>query len=258
VTLPISGTVPIGDFAYVKDGINPGSNQTREWLLTQTPDRDPSLRLCMEGNWIDPFRITKKRLWVRYDASRLTPEERKAGASLREQWIFDSPKIVYRQTAPRITAAVDLDGLCVRNSVHCIVLKERNETVLYALAAYLNSDVCRDYYQSFTGETRKTFPQVHIASVKQLRVPALFLDPRHRSTNRLARLAVRIASNAETHRSEVKHQYDTAIKQINDIVARAVASIQRPRWILGTSIFTSTGSSAFSSIATSNLKSGGT
>jgi type I restriction-modification system DNA methylase subunit len=68
VTLPIRGTIPIEEFAFVKDGINPGSMQTREWLLTDVPDGDPSLRLCMEGNWIAPFCITRKDLGVRYDA----------------------------------------------------------------------------------------------------------------------------------------------------------------------------------------------
>jgi hypothetical protein len=231
VTLPVSGTVPIGDFAYVKDGINPGSKQTREWLLTKTPDGDPSLRLCMEGNWIDPFCITKKRLWVRYDTSRLTPEERKAGASLRERWIFEAPKIVYRQTAPHIIAAVDREGLCARNSVHCIVLKNYSETVLYALSAFLNSDVFRDYYQSFTGETRKTFPQVHIASVRQLRVPEQLLNPSNRDTKRLANLAASVSSMS--HIDRLVHPRPNApapkqLKPMNELVARIVARLTPP------------------------------
>ncbi len=228
VMLPTAGTVPIGEFAFVKDGINPGSRQTREWLLTDTPDGDLSLRLCMEGNWIEPFHITRKRLWVRYDAARLTPDERKAGTSLREQWIFDSPKIVYRQTASHLIAALDHEGLCARNSVHCIVLKKYDETVLYALLAFLNSDVCRDYYQSLTGETRKTFPQVHVASVKRLRVPERILDPSHRDAKRLAQLAASVSSNSATEHFANKRGYATALKKLNILVAQMVANSSPP------------------------------
>jgi methylase of polypeptide subunit release factors len=220
VTLPISGTIPIGEFAFVKDGINPGSKRTREWLLTATPDGDPSLRLCMEGKWISAFRITRKRLWVRYDAARLTADERKAGASLREPWIFDAPKIVYRQTAPQIIAAIDRESLCARNSVHSMILKNHDDTVLFALVAFLNSEVCRDYYQAFTGETRKTFPQVHIAAVKKLRLPEHILDPTHPDTKRLAQLATGVSMNTDQRDTVFERTFAATIRKINELVAR--------------------------------------
>lgn len=187
--LPTQGTVLLADIAEVRDGINPGSRETRDKLLTTQPDDDPSLRLCMEGKWISPFVIEIGSLWVRYSPRLLTTSDRKAGASLREKWIFESQKIVYRQTAPYIIAAVDSRGLCARNSVHSIVLKKHHEDVLYALCAYLNSASFRSYYQSSTGETRKVFPQVHISSMKQLRVPAVLTDPNAPATRRLSSMA---------------------------------------------------------------------
>jgi hypothetical protein len=225
--LPISGTIPIGEFAFVKDGINPGSKRTREWLLTDAPDDDPSLRLCMEGNWITPFRITRKQLWVRYDAARLTAEERKAGASLRERWIFDSPKIVYRQTAPQIIASIDREGLCARNSVHSMILKNHDDTVLFALVAFLNSEVCRDYYQAYTGETRKTFPQVHIAAVKRLRMPERILDATHPDTKRLAQLAESVSTNTDQPDAVFERSFSATIRKINELVARMAARTRR-------------------------------
>lgn len=187
--LPTHGTVALSDIAEIKDGINPGSRETRDKLLTMEPDDDPSLRLCMEGKWISPFVIEIGRLWVRYSPQVLSARDRKAGASLREKWIFDSQKIVYRQTAPYIIAAVDSRGLCARNSVHSIVLKKHHEDVLYALCAYLNSTSFRLYYQSSTGETRKVFPQVHISSMKQLRVPSVLMDPDAAATRKLSSMA---------------------------------------------------------------------
>jgi hypothetical protein len=184
--LPTHGTVALAEIADIKDGINPGSRETRDKLLTTQPDDDPSLRPCMEGKWISPFVIEIGSLWVRYSTRLLSANDRKAGASLREKWIFDSQKIVYRQTAPHIIAAVDSRGLCARNSVHSIVLKKHHEDVLYALCAYLNSASFRLYYQSSTGETRKVFPQVHISSMKHLRVPATLMDPEAPATRQLS------------------------------------------------------------------------
>lgn len=217
--LPDLGTAAISDFAEVRDGINPGSAATRQRLLTDVVDGDPSLRLCMEGKWITPYAIAEAPLWVRYSQASLSSADKKAGASLRESWIWDSPKIVYRQTAPHIIAAVDPVGLAARNSVHSIVLIEHDETVLYAVCAYLNSGSFRAYYQGATGETRKVFPQVHISSVKSMRIPVALLDPRHDLTIRLAALAKSISSVVHLGDAFPTHRQDEAIvREIDSLV----------------------------------------
>jgi len=223
--LPETGTVSLSEMAYVKDGINPGPKQTRERLMVERPDGDPMLRLCMEGSWITPFVITIKDLWIRYDPSRLTAVERRAGASLRQAWIFDSPRIVYRQTAPYIVAAVDMRGLCTTNSVHNIILKEPNETVLFALLAYLNSTPFRLYYQATTGETRRVFPQVHISSVKQLLVPSVVADPEAEVTQLLAALARSVSVVVEGLEKGNTLAISQAQLRIDDIVRMILSSL---------------------------------
>ena len=167
---------PLSEFAEVRDGINPGARVTRERLLTDVEDGDPSLRLCVEGRWIYPFHIQRGSLWIRYDRAGVTRAEKKSGTSLRQQWIFDRPKLVYRQTASRLIVAIDLEGLCVRNSAHCILLKVHDEVVLFALSALLNSTPFISRYQHLSGEKRRVFPQVHISTVKRLNVPRCLFD----------------------------------------------------------------------------------
>lgn len=221
--LPTAGTIPIGDFAEVRDGINPGSKDTRARLLTNVDDGDPALRPCLEGKQITPFTITEGDMKVRYSDSILSPADKKAGASLRESWIWDSEKIVYRQTAPHIIAAVDTIGFAARNSVHSIVLRDQNETVLYALCGYLNSAPFRSYYQAQTGETRKVFPQVHVSSVKRLRVPAVLLDPRNHLTAALASL-VRSVSTVAPLGAPAPSPAEDALSEIDALVARLFES----------------------------------
>lgn len=224
--LPASGTLMIGEFAEVRDGINPGSASTRQRLLTEVDDGDETLRLCMEGKWITPYTIVEAPLWVRYSPTSLSPADKKAGASLRESWIWDSPKIVYRQTAPYVIAAVDSVGLAARNSVHSIVLNEPSEVVLYALCAFLNSSPFRAYYQASTGETRKVFPQVHISSVKSLRVPAVLLDPVHPLTVQLAELSKNISSIVSPGEIESAPPPDEAIlREVDSLIERLFAEV---------------------------------
>ena len=195
--LPESGTVAISEIAHVKDGINPGPKEMRDILLTKSGQRDAHLRRCLEGKNIERFRISFASLYVHYNPEMVTSEAKKKGTSLREEWIFTSPKIVYRQTAPHVIAAVDLRSFYAVNSVHSIVLLEYEESVLLALCGYLNSRFFREYYQKATGETRKTFPQVHISSMRSLRVPAEILDGSSDLTVRMAEITRALSAGSD-------------------------------------------------------------
>jgi len=110
-------------------------------------------------------------------------------------------------------------GLAARNSVHSIVLIEHDETVLYAVCAYLNSGSFRAYYQGATGETRMVFPQVHISSVKSMRMPVALLDPQHDLTIRLATLAKNISSVVHLGDAFPTNRQDEAIvREIDSLV----------------------------------------
>ncbi len=222
--LPVSGlrgfvcpTIALGDIAFIKDGINPGPRAVRQRLCTDR-EEDTACRKLIRGEDVTPYRITWRNRWVRYDPSILSREDKKRGASLRQQWIFESPRIVYRQTATRPIAAVDLAQHYTLNSVHNIVLKAHEEEVLFALCAYLNSDVCAQVYRERTGEVRKVFPQVHISAMKTLPVPAPLARSGHRVTRRLAELAKR------SSRDVPWQERDCLAREIERLVMQLVAS----------------------------------
>ena len=162
------------EIAFVKDGINPGRRKMRDKLVTNVTGE--KTRKLIEGCNIKEFALTWSGKFIIYDDSAISTQDKLEGTSLRKQWIFESTKIVYRQTAPKIIAAVDLQGFFDLNSVQNIILRESNEELLFALCGYLNSRILRDIYQSLTGETRKTFPQVHVSAVKMLPVPKILLS----------------------------------------------------------------------------------
>ena len=203
-------SVLIGEIAQVKDGFNTGSAQRRQSLLSKSnstlnPHAKAKYRPCLEGKWVTDFKITKQALTIKTDAIN----------SLSSGKRFEQKKIIYRQTAPHIIAAVDLEGLVYLNSAHAIILHQYDETCLFALCAYLNSDTFKKRYRLLSGETRKTFPQVHISTIKQTRIPMLITDSSNEYCIQLANIA-RTLSETELTQSDPK--YKELYQKLNQIV----------------------------------------
>jgi SAM-dependent methyltransferase len=159
---------PLGELCWVRDGINPGPRAFRERVLSTEPGRGLP---CLEGKDVTPFEIGAPRLWVTADPSLLTPELKRKGASFREPWIFDSEKLVSRQTSPTLVFARDTSGARLLNSAHATGLLEGTEESLLYFLGVLNSSALRWYYARSSGETRRVFPQVHVSALRKLPVP---------------------------------------------------------------------------------------
>jgi hypothetical protein len=160
---------PLEELCWVRDGINPGPRAFREQILGA--ERARGAHPCIEGRDIHAFRVAPPRLFVKTDPALLTRELKKRGASFREAWIFDSEKLVSRQTSPTLVFARDPGGLRLLNSAHATGrLPGTEEGLLYFLAV-LNSSALRWYYARSSGETRRVFPQVHVSALRRLPVP---------------------------------------------------------------------------------------
>jgi len=212
-------SVMLGEVATLRDGFNTGSAGQRAQLLSET--RHPqssaqhlSSRLCLEGKWITPYQIKVRSLWIRLPKS----------TSKTRQLLYNNPKIIYRQTATHPIAAVDLHGLCYLNSAHAIVidtdthdpLSTENLMILHAICAYLNSQRCQRYYQALSGEKRVTFPQVHVSTMRKLRVPKRLLDFKDPLTQSLAQYAQQLSEGLfkSDSRQELLAQIERIICQL--------------------------------------------
>jgi predicted RNA methylase len=166
--------VPLGDLCWVRDGINPGPRVFRERILVPLErSRLPrGLHPCVEGKDVKPFQLLPPRLAIDTDPALLTPELRRSGASFREAWIFESEKLVSRQTSPTLVFARDKEGgVHLVNSAHATGRHPGTEESLLYFLAVLNSSALRWYYARSSGETRRVFPQVHVSALRRLPVP---------------------------------------------------------------------------------------
>ncbi len=167
----------VRDLFFVKDGVNPGPAACRAMILDDVDPHAPSSRRYIEGKDIDPngWFVRPADKWLRYDQSLKNTANAAQGFSLRNAGVFQSPKLVYRQTADTLVVALDeRDDLVTLNSVHCIRSKTGDAEELLALLTILNSPLARLFYAVDSSETRDVLPQVHVSWLNQFRLPDAF------------------------------------------------------------------------------------
>jgi len=164
-------SMPLGSLCEIRDGVNPGPKDFRMRILDPSGPPKATWRKLLEGENVQRYRIIEPTRLIDYDQKLLTPGLKKQGASLRESWIFNPNKIVSRQTADRLIAAFDESDAVGINSVHFTRLKDGSPYSIWFILACLNSAILNRFYQLEFQETRSTFPQVHISTLRQLPIP---------------------------------------------------------------------------------------
>ena len=197
------------EFVTSRDGVNTGPRRMRDILLD--PQRmTPTVRPLIEGEDIAAagYVLKQPRRRIDYDSALIDAAARRAGSSLRQPTIFDRPKLVTRQTADTLIAAVEPKGEIVAlNSVHCHQLIDGSTERLWGLCAWLNAPLVRLFYALDGGEQRMVLPQVRIAWLRQLPVPADFpkwldrLAPMARDVSHLTSTSVAANALADIHLS---------------------------------------------------------
>jgi hypothetical protein len=178
-----SDSVPLESLAITRDGVNPGPKVFRERILNPSGPEKSTWRPFIEGRHVRPFQIKPSESIIDYDPELLTEDLRKQGSSFRNPTIFDAPKLVNRQTANTLIFALDDAGYCSINSVHNTRAIDGDRSTLVYLLGLLNSRLLRFYYRQHSQETRKVFPQVHIATLRQLPMrPIDWSNPRDAKT----------------------------------------------------------------------------
>ena len=192
------GGAPMETFFTTRDGISTGfqpfpqiilGTRRGEYFINRRGDRQPFSarrhRPVIDGAEISAYGpVAWQGRFVLYDKNLehhpKPPKGRPFNCQLRDPAIFDRPaKVLTRQTANRLIAALDRDRHFCRNSIHVTYPKEGLEEAvsLEALMMLLNSRLMNYYYRMSTQETGRAFPQVHIRSLRDLPIAEEVLDP---------------------------------------------------------------------------------
>ena len=162
-------------YCSVNNGVNTGNCAE---ILLSDKRRNKNYRKILEGKNVNRYATNWKGLWINYDPSLkqridikdLKTKQNKIDFALRDEKIFDSPKIIVRQTGDRIIANIDYDKYVTRHSTHCLVNEHKEINMLFLLGI-LNSRVTDFYYNYLIPEKGKAFAEVKGINIKQLPVP---------------------------------------------------------------------------------------
>lgn len=171
----ISSHNKIDFYCSVNNGVNTGN--CAEILLSDTP-KNSQYRKILEGKNINRYSTNWRGLWINYDSTLkqkinikdLKTKQNKIDFALRNEKIFNSPKIIVRQTGDKIIANIDTEKYITRHSTHCLI-NEYKEINLLFLLAVLNSEVTDFFYNYLIPEKGKVFAEVKGINIKQLPVP---------------------------------------------------------------------------------------
>jgi hypothetical protein len=159
----------LGDLYRVRDtGLNYNRAAVARRILYEAPEREHPLdQARYRGRNFDRYGPISRGGWLRHDArQRLLPDERlyldAATYALPE-------KIVFRQTADRMTATLDTTRMVMGRSV--IAVTSVGNAPLLPLLACLNSRLFTALYRALAGEEGRILPQVKVGMVLALPVP---------------------------------------------------------------------------------------
>ncbi len=166
-----SGAEQLSIFVDIRDGINPANIKDK---LVSDERGGPAFKPVLVGKDIKPFSLAWSGLFVNYDPSAVDKAKGEY-CFLREERIFlAEKKLVNRQTARRLIAALDDEQYYALNSCHLTLIEDDRLDIMYLLSLY-NSDLLNFYYSAVFRDTEKVFPQVKTANVEKL--PLKFGDP---------------------------------------------------------------------------------
>jgi type I restriction-modification system DNA methylase subunit len=219
----------ISIFCSVNNGVNTGNCAE---ILLSTKKETVNHRKILEGKNINRYTTNWKGLWVNYDPtirnriniSDLKTKQNKIDFALRDENIFNSAKIIVRQTGDKIIANIDFDKYVTRHSTHCLVNDFEKIDMLFLLGV-LNSKATNFYYNFLIPEKGKAFAEVKGVNIKQLPVPIINKSNEHsydqiiKFVNQLLQLNKDLqATTLETKKEQIKNKIDYSEDKINELV----------------------------------------
>lgn len=196
-------SVALGAIADIRDGIIQGAVGA-ELFLGKHPHAGPHCKPVLFGHMIEPFFCADRPEYICYDPVRLTELENRRtqgwgrGLRLRSPDIFEHPKILSRQTADHIIAAMDEQGRYYMNTLHGTTITDAAFDPWYVLAV-MNSALIRCWYAWRFSETGRSFAQVKIANLRTMPVLLLEPEPREKAAH-LARKVARARRQGQEYR----------------------------------------------------------
>ncbi|ODS29918.1 MAG: hypothetical protein SCARUB_04979, partial [Candidatus Scalindua rubra] len=213
---------PCKFFFDVKDGIVAGG--IKDVLFTDYRIDEYCHKLYF-GKGVGRYKLEWTGIWVNYRPEYMMKLEvkrkgsKRPGLWMREQKIFDRPKIITRKVGSHIIATLDRIGVYYEQTLHGSLLRELDNPydIRYFLGL-LNSTVMKFYYQAIVQQEGKLFPQIRISVLEALPMFTIdFSDPtEHSNHEKMVKLVDRMLDlHKQLSKAKVPHDREVLQRQIN-------------------------------------------
>ncbi|MDR3548314.1 MAG: TaqI-like C-terminal specificity domain-containing protein, partial [Candidatus Pacebacteria bacterium] len=210
--LPVS--VELGTISESKDGIIQGKVEDQLFLLKPI---DEDSKPLLFGKNIRKYQIFFEKNWVNYKPQKMMELElkrvngKRPGLWLRDPKIFERKKILTRQTADEIIAAMDESNhYYYANTLHGTTITDDSYHPYFVLGV-LNCKFTTWYYRSNTDEEGKVFAQIKIELLRRVPIPKASSTEQQPIVERVSRIL-------EGDRQNGSSVFSTMEKEIDDLV----------------------------------------
>ena len=163
----LKNTIILGEISETRDGIIQSKIPD---VLFLTENENEYCEKLLFGKDISKYELNFNNNWVNYqpeEMMKIEIERGGGGLRLRVREIFESNKILTRQTADSIIATIDTNNYFYSNTIHGTIIKDDTFEIKFILSI-LNSNVLKYYYRQTTSEGGKVFAQVKIEILRQM------------------------------------------------------------------------------------------
>jgi hypothetical protein len=225
----ISSHNKVDFYCSVNNGVNTGNCAE---ILLSDKSKNKNYRKILEGKNVNRYATDWKGLWINYDPSLkqridikdLKTKQNKIDFALRDEKIFNSTKIIIRQTGDRIIANIDYEKYVTRHSTHCLINEHKEIDMLFLLGV-LNSKVTDFYYNYLIPEKGKAFAEVKGINIKQLPVPNINKTNKEKEIKLINHVKQLLLLNKElqiltleTKKEQVKQKIEYNEDKVNELV----------------------------------------
>lgn len=161
----------------------------------------------------------------------------------RNPELFSSPKIVLRQTADSIYAALDAKGFYCLNSI--IILRPKDSKSINYLIGLLNSNLIRWLYKNLTQETGRVFAEVKPINLRKIPIHSISLSSSFECelyNDIVSLVEVMHTMNSKiqyvqgTEKKQIQRQTEKIYREIDDLVYKLYGITEEERRIIETEL----------------------
>jgi len=172
----------------------------------------------IKGKNINKYHIEKPNNYLKHNyKSFLDPT--KDTFRFTKELFEESPKIVYRQTASNIIAALDSNKSYLDKTVHIVVNKQKDTlTDLKYVLSLLNSKLYSYLYTNISQEEEgRTFAQVKTTYIKKLPIKVIPTSVQLHYTNIVDKILEMKKDNHVTDTTELENQIDILVYKLYEL-----------------------------------------